>query len=53
MQLRRAQAPTQRFETLPRHAPCRSVDAITIAFGLRNVTRTAVALREARRVLRR
>lgn len=30
-----------------------SVDAITIAFGLRNVTRTLVALREANRVLRR
>ncbi len=31
----------------------RSVDAVTIAFGLRNVTRTLVALQEANRVLRR
>ena len=31
----------------------RSVDAVTIAFGLRNVTRTLVALKEANRVLRR
>ncbi len=30
----------------------RSVDAYTIAFGLRNVTRIEAALREARRVLR-
>lgn len=30
----------------------RSVDAFTIAFGLRNVTRPAAALREARRVLK-
>jgi len=30
-----------------------SVDAVTIAFGLRNVTRTALALSEARRVLRK
>ena len=29
-----------------------SVDAYTIAFGLRNVTRTEAALREARRVLK-
>mgnify|MGYP000040441626 CR=1 FL=1 len=37
-------------ETLP--LPDRSVDAYTIAFGLRNVTRLPRALAEARRVLR-
>jgi ubiquinone/menaquinone biosynthesis methyltransferase len=38
-------------EALP--FPDRSVDALTIAFGLRNVTRTLPALKEVRRVLRR
>jgi demethylmenaquinone methyltransferase/2-methoxy-6-polyprenyl-1,4-benzoquinol methylase len=37
-------------EALP--FPDRSVEAVTIAFGLRNVTRPAVALAEARRVLK-
>jgi demethylmenaquinone methyltransferase/2-methoxy-6-polyprenyl-1,4-benzoquinol methylase len=37
-------------EALP--VPDRSVDAYTIAFGLRNVTRIDKALHEARRVLR-
>ncbi len=37
-------------EALP--LPDRSVEAFTIAFGLRNVTRPAVALAEARRVLK-
>lgn len=37
-------------ETLP--MPDNSVDVYTIAFGLRNVTRPDVALREARRVLK-
>ena len=37
-------------EALP--LPARSVDAYTIAFGLRNVTRIDAALAEARRVLR-